>query len=80
MIADAVEHKLIGEIPTSDAPRPIVISKDEKRFYANVDTLIGIEIADIEKRKVIHRVEVCAPEESQQAAAMVGLRLDEKEL
>src|ERR1044071_4482133 len=26
LIADAGEHKLVGEIPTSDAPRPIVLS------------------------------------------------------
>ena len=83
LIADAVEHKLVGEIPTSDAPRPIALSKDEKRLYANVDTLIGFEVADVEKRKVIHRVEAEVPEELLRKASRshgIGLRPDEKEL
>jgi YVTN family beta-propeller protein len=83
LIADAVEHKLVGEIPLSDAPRPLALSKDEKRLYANVDTLIGFEVADIEKRKVIHRVEAEAPAELLRSASRshgIGLRPDEKEL
>ncbi len=63
LIADTATHKLIGEIPLSDAPRPIVLSRDEKRLYANVDTLIGFEVADIERRKVIHRVLANVPAE-----------------
>jgi YVTN family beta-propeller protein len=83
LIADAVNHKLIGEIPTSDAPRPITLSRNEKRLYANVDTLIGFEIADVEKRRVIHRVEAEVPEELLRKASRshgIGLRPDEKEL
>lgn len=83
LIADAVSHKLIGEIPTSDAPRPIALSKDERRLYANVDTLIGFEVADVERRKVIHRVEAEVPEELLRKASRshgIGLRPDEKEL
>jgi YVTN family beta-propeller protein len=83
LIADAVEHKLIGEIKTSDAPRPIVLSPDEKRLYANVDTLIGFEILDIEKRKMIHRVEADVPEDQLRKASRshgIGLRPDSKEL
>src|SRR5258708_13463006 len=53
LIADAVSHKLIGEIPFSDAPRPIAISKDEKRLYANVDPLIAFQVPTIPNRKVI---------------------------
>ena len=63
LIADTASGRLIGEIPLSDAPRPIAISKDEKRFYANVDTLIGFEVADIPTRKVIYRVEAEVPSE-----------------
>jgi hypothetical protein len=62
-------HKLLGEIPTSDAPRPIALSHDEKRLYANVDTLIGFEVADIAKRKVIHRVEAVVPEDQLRKAS-----------
>jgi YVTN family beta-propeller protein len=83
LIADTSSHQLIGEIPLSDAPRPIAISKDERRFYANVDTLIGFEVADIPSRKVIHRIEAYVPEELLRKASRshgIGLRPDEKEL
>ncbi len=83
LIADAAAHRLLGEIPLSDAPRPIAISKDEKRLYANVDTLIGFEVADIPSRKVIHRVEAEVPEELLRKASRshgIGLRPGEKEL
>ena len=83
LIADAATHRLIGEIPLSDAPRPIAISKDEKRFYANVDTLIGFEVADIPSRKVIYRVEAEVPAELLRTASRshgIGLRPGEKEL
>ena len=83
LIADAVAHKLIGEIPLSDAPRPIVLSRDETRLYANVDTLIGFEVADIASRKVIHRVEAEVPAELLRTASRshgIGLTPDQKEL
>src|SRR5262245_18777473 len=83
LIADAVGHKLVDEIPTSDAPRPIVLAEDEKRLYANVDTLIGFEIVDVAKRKVIHRVEAEVPEELLRRASRshgIGLRPGGKEL
>ena len=83
LIADTTTHRLIGEIPTSDAPRPIALSKDEKRLYANVDTLIGFEIADLEKRQVIHRIEAEVPAELLRTASRshgIGLRPDQKEL
>lgn len=83
LIADTTTHQLVGEIPLSDAPRPIVLSHDEKRLFANVDTLIGFEVADLEKRKVIHRVEAEVPAELLRKASRshgIGLRPDGKEL
>jgi len=83
LIADAMTHKLIGEIPLSDAPRPIVLSKDEQRLYANVDTLIGFEVVDVEKRRVIHRIEADVPTELLRKSSRshgIGLRPDQKEL
>lgn len=83
LIADVATHKLIGEIPLSDAPRPIALSKDEKRLYANVDTLIGFEVADIPSRKVVCRVRADVPEELlREPSRSHGLALspDEKEL
>jgi YVTN family beta-propeller protein len=83
LIADARSHRLIGEIPLSDAPRPIALTKDETRLYANVDTLIGFEVADLATRKVIHRVEADVPGDLLRKASRshgIGLRPGEKEL
>jgi YVTN family beta-propeller protein len=83
LIADVATHRLVGEIPTSDAPRPLALSKDGKRLYANVDTLIGFEILDVEKRKLVRRVEAEVPAELLRVASRshgIGLRPDEKEL
>lgn len=83
LIADARSHRLIGEIPLSDAPRPIVLSRDENRLYANVDTLIGFEVCDVRARKVIYRVEADVPEDLLRVASRshgIGLTPDEKEV
>jgi YVTN family beta-propeller protein len=83
LIADVATHKLIGEIPTSDAPRPLALSHDGKRLYANVDTLIGFEVLDTERRKLVRRVEAEVPAELLRVASRshgIGLRPDEKEL
>ena len=83
LIADTATHELVGEIPLSDAPRPIALSKDETRFFANVDTLIGFEVADVPSRKVIYRVEAEVPAELLRKASRshgIGLRPGEKEL
>ena len=83
LIAGTRSHQLLGEIPLSDAPRPIAISQDETRLYANVDTLIGFEVADIPSRRVIHRVEAKVPSEllgTTSRSHGIGLTPDEKEL
>jgi YVTN family beta-propeller protein len=83
LIADTTTHKLVGEIKLSDAPRPIALSRDGKRLYANVDTLLGFEVADLESRRVIHRVEAEVPAELLRTASRshgIGLRPGEKEL
>ncbi len=83
LIADTRSHRLTGEIPLSDAPRPIVLSRDETRLYANVDTLIGFEVCDVPARKVVHRVEADVPEELLRKASRshgIALTPDEKEL
>lgn len=49
-------HKIIGEIPFGDVPRPSAISTDEKYFFQNINGLLGFEAADIKSRKVIARV------------------------
>jgi YVTN family beta-propeller protein len=48
-----------------------------------VDTLIGFEVADLEKRKVIHRIEAEVPAELLRTSSRshgIGLRPDQKEL
>ena len=83
LIADTSTHKLVGEIPLSDAPRPLALSKDGTRLYANVDTLLGFEVADVPARKVIHRVEADVPAELLRKASRshgIGLTPDGKEL
>jgi YVTN family beta-propeller protein len=84
LIAEVATNRLVGEIPTSDAPRPMVLSKDGTRLYINVDTLLGFEVADVPSRRVIHRVEADVPAELLHKASRshgIGLRPpDETEL
>ena len=55
-IVDVATHKVIGEIPFSNVVRPIALSRDEKRLFAEVDGLVGIEMADMAARKMTERV------------------------
>jgi YVTN family beta-propeller protein len=55
-IVDVASHKKVGEVPFSSVVRPIALAPDEKRLYAEVDGLVGIEVADLATRKMIHRV------------------------
>ena len=83
LIADTATHTLVGDIPLSDAPRPLALSKDGTRLYANVDTLIGFEVVDVARRAMIHRVEAEVPESLLRKASRshgIGLRPGGKEL
>jgi YVTN family beta-propeller protein len=82
-IVDTATHKPIGEIPFSNVVRPVAVSKDEKRFYANVDGLVGIEVADLASRKMIHRIPAELAEEHKKKASRshgLGIRPDQKEI
>ncbi len=82
-IIDVAKHEKIGEIPFSNVVRPIALSRDEKRFYAEVDGLVGIEVADVAARKMIHRIPAHLPDEQKRAASRshgIGIRPDQKEL
>lgn len=50
-------HEIVGHIPFSDSVRPPALATDNKRFFQNIDGLLGFEVADIAARKVIARVE-----------------------
>src|SRR5262249_13869974 len=80
---DGAQHKPVGEIPFSNVVRPIALSHDEQRLYANVDGLVGVEMADVGSRKMVHRVAAeLAPELRTVASRShgLGIRPDQKEL
>jgi YVTN family beta-propeller protein len=82
-IVDVGAHEPIGTIPFSDVVRPIALAPDEKKLYANVDGLIGLEVADIEKREMVQRLPAeLAPEHRKVASRSHGLALrpDQKEI
>jgi YVTN family beta-propeller protein len=82
-VVEAATHKVLGEIPFSNVVRPIALSKDEKRLYAEVDGLVGVEVANVKERKMIHRIEATLTEEQRKVGSRshgLALRPDQKEL
>jgi YVTN family beta-propeller protein len=82
-IVDVESRKVIGKLNFSDAVRPIALSRDEKRFYANVDNLIGMEVADVSNPKSVQRIAAKIPEDQKNVTSRshgIGIRPDEKEL
>jgi YVTN family beta-propeller protein len=82
-IVDVAKHKIVGEIPFTSVVRPVAVTQDEKRFFAEVDGLVGIEMADVAARKMIHRVAAeLSPEQTKIGSRSHGLaiRPDEKEV
>jgi DNA-binding beta-propeller fold protein YncE len=59
-IADMDTMKATGTITFSDHIRVFVINHDATRIYANLNNLLGFEIADVKSRKVIKRIEAPA--------------------
>jgi len=57
-VASMETMKPIKTITFSDHIRPLVINSDATRVYANLNNLLGFEIADVKSGKVIKRVEV----------------------
>jgi DNA-binding beta-propeller fold protein YncE len=56
-IADVETREPIKTITFSDHVRPFVINHDGTRIYANLNNLLGFEIADVKSGKVIKRIE-----------------------
>jgi YVTN family beta-propeller protein len=82
-IVEVASHKPISEIAFSNVVRPVAVSRDEKRFYAEVDGLVGIEVADVATRQKIHRIPAqLAPEQRTVASRShgLGIRPDQKEV
>ena len=82
-IVDVASRKVLGEIPFSNSVRPVAITKDEKKFFAQVDGLVGIEMADVAARKMIHRVPADIPPELKKISSRshgLGIRPGDKEV
>jgi YVTN family beta-propeller protein len=82
-VVEAATHKVLGEIPFTNVVRPIALSQDEKKLYAEVDGLVGLEVADVGQRKMIHRVTAdLTPEQTKVGSRSHGLaiRPDQKEI
>jgi YVTN family beta-propeller protein len=82
-IVDVAGHKVIGTIPFTNVVRPIALTQDEKRLFAEVDGLIGIEMADITSRKMTERVPADLADEQKKIASRshgLGIRPDQKEI
>jgi len=82
-IVDVASRKVMGKLNFSDAVRPIALSRDEKRFYANIDNLIGVEVADVSEPKLIHRIAANISPDQRSIPSRshgIGIRPDQKEL
>lgn len=81
-IVDVATNASVGEIAFSDVIRPIALSRDEKRLYAEVDDLVGVEVADVGARKMIQRLPATLGEEEigPSRSHGLGVRPDQREL
>ena len=59
-VGDVPSMKALKTITFSDHIRPFVINHDATRVYANVNNLLGFEIADVKTGEVIKRIEAPA--------------------
>jgi YVTN family beta-propeller protein len=82
-VVEVATRKPVGKIPFSDQVRPIALAPDAKRLYAEVDGLIGFEVADVATRKRLHRVAAevspAAPKKSSRSHGL-AVRPDGKEV
>ena len=65
------------------APRPIAVSHDGKRLYANTDNLLGFVVLDLEKREMIGQAdyELTAEEKATPSRSHgIGVTPDDREV
>jgi YVTN family beta-propeller protein len=82
-IVDTATNKVVGEIPFSNVVRPIALTKDEKRLFAEVDGLVGVEMANVADRKMVQRVPSELTDEQKKVASRshgLAIRPDQKEI
>lgn len=81
-VAEVATHKIVADIPLSASVRPIALARDG-RLFANVDGLVGIEVADTKSGKFLHRIAAeltPAQQKVQSRSHGVEVRPDQKEL
>jgi YVTN family beta-propeller protein len=82
-IVDVASRQVVGTIPFSNSVRPIAITGDGKKFFAQVDGLVGIEMADVAARKMIYRVPAEVPPELRKISSRshgLGVRPGDREV
>jgi YVTN family beta-propeller protein len=82
-VVDTATHKKVSEIAFSNVVRPIALAPDQKRLYAEVDGLVGVEVADLASGKRIHRVPAELTPEKRKVPSRshgLGVRPDGKEV
>jgi YVTN family beta-propeller protein len=82
-VVDVASHKPIATIPFTSVVRPIALSADEKRLYAEVDGLVGIEVADVPSHRMTHRVPAELADDLKKVDSRshgLGIRPDQKEV
>ncbi len=82
-IVEVATHKPIAAIPFTSVVRPVALTRDEQRLFAEVDGLVGIEMADVAARKMIERVPAeLTPDKIKVPSRShgLGIRPDQKEV
>jgi YVTN family beta-propeller protein len=83
-VADTRTNSIVGTIPVGGAPRPITVSDDGRRLYADIDGFLGFVVIDTAARKVIERVKFPLVTEDERLsfsrAHGIGITPDQKEI
>lgn len=73
-VVDTRSHAVVSKIgPFSRGVRPFALTEDGALLFANVDGLLGFEVADTRTGQVLHRVQAQTPKERRaQVSTRVG--------
>ncbi|MDH3411714.1 MAG: hypothetical protein OEM98_04425 [Gammaproteobacteria bacterium] len=74
------DHAVVGKIPFPGGVRPVDVSADGTRLYANSGSLHGFYVADIATRKVLYAVNANEPGGSVQYHHGLAVRPDQGEV
>jgi YVTN family beta-propeller protein len=83
IVVDTARHEKVGEVRFGGVVRPIALDAPRRRLYAEVDGLVGFEVADLATGKVVHRVAAELTGARKKTASRshgIGVRPDGKEL